>query len=348
MRNGIAIGGNIFVDNLKRIDFFPEEGMLSPIRTEEMSVGGCVSNTAISLKCLAPSLDVRAVGCIGNDRAGRFVRDTYNQCGLNTQGLTTLQGVPTGYTDVFATPKTRTFFVNVGANALFDMQYLDLSQLDVRILHLGYLLLLECMDSADKECGTVMARALREAQSLGIKTSIDIVSEDSDRFQRIVPAALQYCNYVIINEIEAGRTVGISPRDADGKLIGKNLLWICSALLEKGVSECVILHFPEAGLWMDTTMRWKCVKSLALPDGYIKGSVGAGDAFCASALYGLYNELEPYEILRLANSAAAGCLSAPDGTSGIGTAKQMLRLNKIYSRQNEQIDDLEEFNRWLL
>ena len=342
MRNGIAIGGNIFVDNLKRIDFFPEEGMLSSIRSEDMSVGGCVSNTAISLKRLAPSLYVRTVGCLGNDRAGRFVRDTYRKCGLDARGLTTLEGVPTGYTDVFATPKTRTFFVNAGASAFFDIHHLNLSQLDVRILHLGYLLLLERMDSADEECGTVMARVLRDAQRLGIKTSIDIVSEDSDRFQRIVPVVLPYCNYVIINEIEAGRTVGIAPRDASGKLIGGNLLRICTALLEKGVSECVILHFPEAGLWMDTTKRWECVRSLALPDGYIKGSVGAGDAFCAGALYGLYNGYEPYDILRLANSAAAGCLSASDGTSGVGTAEQMLKLNELYASPNERINDLEE------
>ena len=59
-------------------------------------------------------------------------------------------------------------------------------------------------------------------------------------------------------------------------------------------------------------------------------------------LYGLYEGYEPHEILRLANSSAAGCLSAPDGTSGIGTVEQMLKLSELYVSANERINDLED------
>jgi len=335
MKKGIAIGGNILVDYLKQIGFYPAEGMLSPIRFESMSVGGCVSNTGISLKRLEPLIEVLAIGCIGEDHAGDYIKETFKKNGINTAGIQTLNDLPTGYTDVFATESTRTFFVNTGASKQFGFEHIDFDRLNAAILHMGYLLLLENMDSADSECGTVLAKTLREAQKRGIKTSIDVVSEDSDRFREIVPAALRYCNYAILNEIEGGRTVGISPRQSDGTLIWENLPLICSALIDLGVSDCVILHSPEMGIWMDSKKEWIGVRSLNLPNGFIKGSVGAGDAFCAGTLYGLYNGLPPDDMLRLANSAAAGCLSSEDSTGGVGALDDMLKLYKQFAPEDD-------------
>ena len=337
MRNGIAIGGSIFVDYLKQIDFYPREGMLTPIRAQSMSIGGCVGNTGISLKRLSPSLDVRAIGCVGKDPAGEYVRDTYRKNDLNVDGIITIDAEPTGFTDVYASVKsnTRSFFVQIGANTLFDYAHIDYDSLDSKILHMGYILLLERMDSPDDEYGTIMARALHEAQKRGIKTSIDVVSEDSDRFRILVPPSLKYCDYAILNEIEAGRTVGVEPRDKSGALIWESLPVICEKLIELGVREHVIIHCPETGIMMDSGKKWVGMRSLRLPEGFIQGSVGSGDAFCAGTLIGLHNGLSPEETLRIANSAAAGCLSSADGTSGVCTIENMLDLHKLYSDPNE-------------
>lgn len=335
MGEGIAIGGNIFVDRLKKIDCYPTEGMLTPIRSESMSIGGCVTNTGISLKRLAPGLRVEAIGCVGDDQDGAFVRGAFEKNGLDTGGVVTLPGVPTGYTDVFATPQTRTFFVNTGANARFGPEHINLDALDVRMLHLGYALLLERMDSPDEESGTVLAGVLRQAQQRGLRTSIDVVSEDSDRYGRIVPAALRHCNYLIINEIEAGKTAGIPARNEDDTLAWERLPAICAALLDMGVSDCVILHSPETAIWMDSAKSWVGMRSLALPEGFIKGTVGAGDAFCAAALYGIYTRMAPEELLRLANCAAAGCLACEDGTAGVGAAEEMLSRYRQYAAEEE-------------
>ena len=48
------------------------------------------------------------------------------------------------------------------------------------------------------------------------------------------------------------------------------------------------------------------VPSVDIPRSLIKGSVGAGDAFCAGMLYSLYKEFDPEYSLRVAG-AAAGC-----------------------------------------
>ena len=336
MGNGITVGGNILVDNLKQIDVYPGEGMLAKILSESRAIGGCVTNTGISLKRLDPSLAVKALGCIGSDEAGEYILDVYESNKLDTSQIVKIDSLPTGYTDVFASKNgMRTFYVNQGTNALFDLKYIDFDNIDTQMIHLGYILLLDKMDSHDSEYGTVMARALSECQRRGIKTSVDVVSEDSDRFQRIVSPVLKYTDYLIINEIEAGRTVGISPRSPDGTLIYESLPIICEKLLDLGVSSCVIIHCPETGIYMDKNKKWTGMRALTLPEGYIKGSVGAGDAFCAGALLGIYNNMSPEELLRLGNCVAAGCLSSESGTDGVGTVENMLKLHKQYESADE-------------
>ena len=66
-----------------------------------------------------------------------------------------------------------------------------MDNLPVELFHLGYLLLLDGMDQPDSQLTTVATRFLYEMQKRNIKTSIDIVSEDNDRFNQIVPPALQ-------------------------------------------------------------------------------------------------------------------------------------------------------------
>ena len=53
---------------------------------------------------------------------------------------------------------------------------------------------------------------LAAAQDAGLKTSVDVVSEDSDRFAKIVAPALKHVDYCILNEIEAGKTTGFKIR----------------------------------------------------------------------------------------------------------------------------------------
>ena len=139
--------------------------------------------------------------------------------------MITIPGEYTSYTDVMSdkTACTRTFFHYRGANAHLDICHLETMDTDARIFHLGYLLLLDKLDAADEEYGVRAARALDMLQKKGYKTSVDVVSEESDRFAKIILPCLPYIDYLIINEIEAQQTTGIELRTADGKLIEENM-----------------------------------------------------------------------------------------------------------------------------
>ena len=327
-RKGIALAGNILTDNVKMVGVYPEKGMLATITSESLAVGGCVPNTAIDIKKVDTDMEISVFGRVGDDYKGEYVVGEMKKVGINVDGVKVSKTAPTSYSDVITVSGTgeRTFFHNRGANAEFCPDDVELEKLNCKILHAGYIMLLDAFDRLNADGTTPMSNFLKKAQDIGIKTSIDLVSESSGNFLKVASAALPYCDYVIINEIEAGQIVGISPRDEKGCLIDSALEQIAKKLFAFGVKEKVIIHCPEKGCCLDKSGTYTVVNSLKLPKGFIKGSVGAGDAFCAGSLYAIYQGYTDSEILSFANLVAISCLSAPDSVSGILPKEKLQQL----------------------
>jgi sugar/nucleoside kinase (ribokinase family) len=184
---------------------------------------------------------------------------------------------------------------------------------------------MDAMDQPDPEFGTVAARLLAQIQSRGIKTSIDLVSEDSNRFGHIVPPALKYTDYCIINDWEAEKLTGIKLR-AGGKLVPENLGKIGAAILGFGVKDLVVIHFPEGGYLLSKDGVEILQPSLDVHEDFIVGSAGAGDAYCAGVLYGLYQGWEHDRTLRFATCAGAMNLSDLTTTGGSKSWQEVLQL----------------------
>ena len=326
MKNGIVFCGNIIVDQVKMISRWPDKGMLVPITSVTSAVGGSVSNTSVDLKTLDPSVTVKAVGKVGTDATGDFAVKFLMSKGVDCSGVMRTGERPTSFTDVMTVEGTgeRTFFNLHGADSTLVPEDIDVATLDCEIFHFGYLLLLDGMDAPDDEYGTKAARLLAKVQAAGIRTSVDIVSEQSDRFARIVRPALKYCDYCIINEVEGALATGRKPDDLKG---------VCEGLFELGVRERVVVHCPETGVTMDRAGGFVRVGSLKLPDGWIRGSVGAGDAFCAGALYSLLKGFDPEKTLRLASCAAAMNLTVSDSVSGARPLDETFGLDARFSRR---------------
>ena len=318
-REGIAFLGNILTDNVKMVETYPEKGMLATIFEESLAVGGAVPNTGIDFKKLDPEVKVWAYGRVGDDDKGRYVLNELEKVGIITDGVIVSKTQPTSYSDVITVKGTgeRTFFHNRGANKEFCPADIDISKLECKMLHIGYIMLLDSFDKLNQDGTTPMSEFLKEVRKAGIKTSVDLVSESSGNFNKVVKATLPHCDYVIINEIEAGAIAGVSPRNEKGELIDENLKEIANALMKLGVNEKVIIHCPEKGCALDKNGNYTVVNSVKLPKGFIKGSVGAGDAFCAGSLYSLYNDYSDEKTLEFANLVAINCLSAVDSVSGI-------------------------------
>ena len=318
MKNGIAIAGSILVDKINEISAYPKAGELTKIRSLTKAVGGCVPNVAIDLKCICPNLTVKAVGKIGKDEEGEFVTSVLAENGVETKDIKLGQD-KTSFTEVMSiTGGQRTFFTYAGASADFGLIDVDFDGLNVKMLHLGYFLLLDKIDNGD---GLEM---LKKAQEKGIKTSIDLVSENSDRYSLVLPC-LQYTDNLIINEVEAGQLTGIEPKR-------ENLREIAEKLKAYGVKERVVIHTPDLGVCVSEN-GFTFVPSYTLPDNFIQGTTGAGDAFCAGVLHGIYKGWSDREILEFGSASAVMALSAADAVSGMRMEEKIKEFCKKFKRK---------------
>ncbi len=331
----VVIAGNILVDIVKKIENYPKPTMLVTIQSEQKAVGGCVCNTGIDLKVLDPSLPVFGLGVMGKDSSGEYVLSKLEENGIDTSWIRKTSQFATGYTDVMTDCKgERTFFHYRGANQdLNENDFSSLTSEKVSLVHIGYLLLLDQLDQEDEQYGTKMARLLAHLQEKGIQTSIDMVSEDSARFAKIVQPSLKYCDYVIMNEFEAGKIFSISPRKEDGSIHLENLRLILKECKKAGVKRKVIIHCPELGALIDEKDEVVFVPSFALPSNFIKGSVGAGDAFCAGALLGILKGYDNERILRLASCSATNNLAVMDSISGAKSEEESWKLEEVLQRR---------------
>ena len=328
MRKGIAVAGNLIVDHVKITDIWPARGMLCNIEKEYRCIGGCAGNTAAGLAIMDSSIPLSCYGRTGTDEDGEFIRSQLKKLGVPVEDIQYSPEESTSYTDVMSVKATgeRTFFHRRGANKEFVLSEEEIACMEASILHIGYALLLDAMDASEEVYGSVMAKTLAMAQKRGIQTSMDVASEEGGRFGQVVAPCLKYCDYFIANEIEGGNITDITPRDGQGNIDKEKIKEILLRLHRMGVGTLAVIHAPEWGYALDCQGNYWEAPGYCLPEGFIKGSVGAGDAFCAGMLYALYQEYPVKEALQFANLSAVCSLTAEDSISGMRRLAEMERL----------------------
>ena len=331
-RKGILAGGSWIIDQVKLVDVYPQREQLASIYEQSECTGGSPYNLLVDLALMGVPIPKMGAGLVGEDANGQRILDHCKALKIDTKLLKKTKEAPTSYTDVMTERDNgrRTFFHNRGANALWAGGGINFEQTKARIFHIGYLLLLDAMDQSDKKFGTKAAALLAKAQSAGLKTSLDVVSEDSERFSQIVSPALAYTDYCIINEIEAGKITGFTIRDESDILDTVSLKHAAGAILQMGVGELVVIHFPEGAFARTKDGKDFWQSSLKLPKKYIVGAAGAGDAFCAGVLHGIHEGLELQACLFDGVCAAAASLADATCTGGMLTLTELRALAKKY------------------
>ena len=328
---GIVCAGNWILDHVKMIDCWPKKGELANILSESKGAGGAPFNIMLGFSKLGVNFPTWGIGCVGNDPFGQEILEICRRAQLDVQWLNVLNDASTSYTDVMTLQETgeRTFFHHRGANAKFSPRHVPLDSLKevgVQIFHLGYLMLLDEMDKTDPEDGIVAAGLLQQIQTLGIETSIDLVSESSDRYIQIVHPCLKYVDHCIINEVEASNVTQFELRKSDNQLDHDKVFDAAKELLDLGVQQTAVIHFPEGSVWVDRLGNSIFQSSLDIPQDRIVSTVGAGDAFCAGVLWGLHEKWSPQKTMEMASGIAAACLQGINTTDGIGSQAMIVDL----------------------
>ena len=157
-----------------------------------------------------------------------------------------------------------------------------------------------------------------------------MVSEEGNRYQKVVWPALKYTDYCVVNEVEGTGVTGIQLYDKDG-IKEENMRKGLEKLKELGVKKWAIIHSPACGYGLNCqTGEFVKVPSFKLPKGFIKGTTGAGDAFCSGVLYAAYQRESIEKALYYGAITAACSLSKEDSTSGVMDLKEM----KLFMKTN--------------
>lgn len=334
-RRGLLAGGNWIIDYVKILDTWPRQDTLANIVEESWSNGGSPFNILKALRKLGVGFGLEGVGLIGNDPNGDRILADCRKHKINTDQLHRTSDAPTSYTDVMTERSTgrRTFFHQRGANALLAPEHFDFSQTRAQHFHLGYLLLLDQLDEADPE-GDGLPRAAElflQAKTAGMQTSLDCVSENSDRFVSVVKPVLGQVDLLFANDFEAEKLTGILIRNhQSGTLECQSVERAGQALLDMGVNDWVVIHFPEGayGVTRSGEAHWE--SGLSIPVELIRGTAGAGDAFAAGVLAVRLEGGGLEKSLRLGICAAASSLFDANCSAGILSLVECLELRESY------------------
>ena len=316
MNKGVIGLGMWCVDTTYKINELPERGKLEPILDSFQCVGGGPSNVLTDLSSLGFNYPMIAMGSIGLDGNASIIKDHLKKNNIQINYLISSKTVPTSQTVCMSEKKNeRTFLYYPGANNLLDTKHFKIDDLKSKpkILYIGYLTLLGKLDRFNYN-KTRLNIVLEKAKKKNLITVIDLVSNKTSHFQKIVYSALPFTDYLLLNEIEAQLLFKKSIKKNDNYLNIKLILQLTKKIFKKGLLKGLIIHNSKESVCVlkDQTHN---IKSKIIPQQKIKNAVGAGDAFCAAFIYGIHENWNIEKILKKAHAAGTAMMKI-DASSG--------------------------------
>jgi sugar/nucleoside kinase (ribokinase family) len=161
-------------DGARKLQDIMIPGKLINVGEMNLSTGGAVSNTGISMVMLG--LETRLMGKVGADDLGSIVRRILEQYGV-TDGLIVDPSAGTSYSIVIAPPGVDRIFLHfTGTNDTFRADDLDFELISqAQLFHFGYPPLMRTMYEKD---GTELVKIYRKVKESGTTTSLDLALPD--------------------------------------------------------------------------------------------------------------------------------------------------------------------------
>lgn len=289
----------------KPVDVYPERGKLVLVDQLELHSGGCAANSGVSLAKIG--VDTGVIGKVGADGLGDFMVGVLERHGIDTRGVVRDPEVGTSGTMVMVhSDGERSFIHYLGANATLTEADVDWNLLKgTKILHIAGSFLMPGID------GQPTANVLKKAKDLGITTTLDTAWDSKGRWMTLLKPCLEYVDYAVPS-IEEARMVTGKHDPAD----------VAQVLLDHGV-KTVGLKMGEDGCYIrnaDTEIR------VPRYDIEAVDALGAGDAFAAGFLAGIYYGWDLEKTGRFANAVGALCVMALGATTGVKSLEETLEF----------------------
>ena len=177
---------------------------------------------------------------------------------------------------------------------------------EASILHFGGSLVLPGID------GEPTADLLRYAQTNGVMTFLDTVWDDTGSWMKLLKPSLPYVDYFIPSLPEAQAIVGLQePQE------------VARALLEHGPGVVGLKMGPDGCLVMN-----RDGESIRYPafDVQVVDATGAGDAFAAGFIAGVWLGWPLEKTVRFASAVGALCVTGVGASGGVRSLQETLQF----------------------
>jgi sugar/nucleoside kinase (ribokinase family) len=285
------------------ISHCPKAGELVLTDHLSLNIGGCASNAAIDLARLGVRVGV--VGCVGDDPFGRFVIDTLERAGVDTESIHSLSDVGTsGTLIVNVKGEDRRFVHTIGANGRLSAADIPLERVrQAKVLYVGGYLLMPALEAQP------LAELFRQARSVGVKTLLDVVVPGPGDYWRHLEPLLPETDVFLPNNDEGTILAGHDdPRRQ------------AEHFHAAGARTVVITCGGRGTVLLSDGLR---LEADTYPTEYV-GATGAGDAFDAGYIVGLLEGAEPQRCLQWGSALGASCVRSISATESVFNREQAI------------------------
>jgi sugar/nucleoside kinase (ribokinase family) len=282
----------------------PDLGRLVLVDEMRLHTGGCAINTATALARLGLLVDV--IGKIGSDAFGDFILNALAERGIGSTGISRDKEVGTSATMVMVAPHGERRFVHyIGANARLSLVDIDLAMVQTAsILHVAGSLVMPGID------GQPTAELLRHARLAGVTTFLDTVWDDTGRWMKILAPCLPYIDYFVPSLPEGQALTGL---DAPTE--------IARALLAHGVGTVALKMGEDGCLVMSGDGQMFRLPTYQVD---VVDATGAGDAFAAGFIAGVWHAWPLEQTARFANAVGALSVTGLGASGGVRSLSETL------------------------
>jgi ribokinase len=291
----VIVLGGINQDVVAHVTRLPRPGETVAASGVTHAAGGKGLNKAVAAAKFGAR--VTMLGAVGDDEAGRMLRETLTTAGVDDRMVATIAGVPTGQALItLAKNGENCIVVNPGANACVNITDLAAQVADGTVFLAEFEATIatvrQLFDTPAAQAGTRIlntAPALQTAEALAVLRLADILILNETELQAYAATAAPLDSHAAI--VSAARTL-IEPHQ--------------SAIVTLGAAGCLLIHADGS-----TMIASHVVTAV--------DTIGAGDCFCGVFAAALSGGMAMNEAIKHANAAAA--LSV--GRSGAAAASPL-------------------------
>jgi len=262
----------------------PEGGGTTLVEDFALAVSGAAGTAAIAAAKMG--LSVQAVGGVGTDLMGDWVRSRLGHFSVNTDLLQSIAGGRTSSSIVTTRADgSRPVLHLKGATGDF---YLEDSEFDrvasSHVVHFGGVGLMNRMDQGQN------ARLAQHAKNRGAITTVDVFATSPAEMQA-VEQILPYTDYFMPSIEEAQALTGCDDLEGTAQFF-----------LDRGVGCCVLTLGAQGAYYHDQSGYKFHVPAF---DVDVRCTCGCGDAFNAGFAVALKHGLDPEQSVRFAQATSA-------------------------------------------